>query len=308
MKYELATLLERLDASQMDTLALAEYYSGTQPIAFVAPEVRAQTEGRLKSLVINYPRKVVDSIAQRLSVGSFSVNRQHVPRLWELWRQTGMDQASEIVNVEALVSGRSYVICWADAKGNPTASAHSAAECYVLHDPGSRARVAAVRRWQETPNLARLVFFEPDRVRTYTTGSVTSAASGWQQTNTFPNPFGVVPVIPFVNRGRLTAMDGESEMADVLPISDAICKLSTDMMVASEFSAMPRRWATGIALPETLDEEGEPTGVVDTSQMFSLSTARVWAVEESEAKLGQFAESQLTGFTVAMRQLAPLLQ
>jgi hypothetical protein len=296
-----------MDAKAGETQELSDYYAGQQPIAFVAPEVRLQTEGRLTSLVVNYPRRVVDAVAQRLAIGGFSVNRQHVPRLWELWRQTGMDTASEVVNVEALVSGRSYVIVWADSAGNPTASAHSAAECFVLLDPGSRARVAAVRRWQETPDLARLVFFEPTRVRTYTTGSVTTAASGWEQTNTYPNPFGVVPVVPFVNRGRLSSMDGESEMADVLPIADAINKISTDMMTASEFAALPRRWATGVQLPETVDSEGEPTGEVDTSQMFSQAVARVWAVEESEAKLGQFPEAQLMGFTTAMKQLVQAL-
>lgn len=307
MIYSLATLLERMDAKASETQELSDYYAGKQPISFVAPEVRTQTDGRLTSLVVNYPRRVVDAVAQRLAIGGFSVNRQHVPRLWELWRQTGMDTASEVVNVEALVSGRSYVICWADANGNPTASAHSAAETFVLHDPGTRARVAAVRRWQETPDLARLVYFEPTRVRTYTTGSVTTAASGWEQTNTYPNPFGVVPVVPFVNRGRLSSMDGESEMADVLPISDAINKISTDMMTASEFAALPRRWATGVQLPETVDEDGEPTGLVDTSQMFSQAVARVWAVEEEGARLGQFPEAQLMGFTTAMKQLVQAL-
>ena len=45
----------------------------------------------------------------------------------------------------------------------------------------------------------------------------------------------VVPVVPLVNRSRIIDTDGVSELADVVPLSDAACKIATDMMISAEF-------------------------------------------------------------------------
>lgn len=119
-------------------------------------------------------------------------------------------------------------------------------------------------------------------------------------------PLGVVPVVPFPNKPRTRRPDGESELADLLPVLDALNKLSTDLMVASEFHAMPRRWATGIELPELEDENG-PTGVVDTSRAFSSEIGRVWLAEPVDAKLGQFPGADLSGFSNALANLTQTL-
>lgn len=307
MKYELATVLERLDYNQGDVLQLAGYYGGRQPLAFVAPEVREATKDRLSSVVVNWPRLTVDAVAERLSVIGFTVNDRALPGVWRDWRMTGLDVSSQTVETEALIAGRSYVLVWADGRGRPVASVESAATTYVLHDPGTRERVAAVKRWQESADLAHLVYFQRDRVSRYTAGSIAAPANAWTLTEVMPNPFGVVPVVPFINRARHSVEDGESEMSDVLPLADAINKLTTDLMVASEFSALPRRWATGVQLPEAVDADGNPTGEVDTKEAFSLIANRVWMVEDPTARMGQFPEAQLSGFTNALAALTQSL-
>lgn len=50
--------------------------------------------------------------------------------------------------------------------------------------------------------------------------------------------------------------NGRSEIRDLVPLVDALNKLLADMLVASEFLARPRRWATGIELVEG-EEIGE---------------------------------------------------
>ncbi len=48
------------------------------------------------------------------------------------------------------------------------------------------------------------------------------------------NPLGVVPVIDVVNRPSVGSAAGVSELADLEPLVDAICKLGTDMLVSTE--------------------------------------------------------------------------
>jgi hypothetical protein len=76
-------------------------------------------------------------------------------------------------------------------------------------------------------------------------------ASAWElREEPITHDLGEVPVVPFVNRPRLSRPFGESELADVIPLADAVNKLATDMMVTSEFSASKRRWATGLEIPQ----------------------------------------------------------
>jgi hypothetical protein len=87
----------------------------------------------------------------------------------------------------------------------------------------------------------------------------------------------------------------------VIPISDAACKIASDMMVSSEYHAMPRRWATGMARDDFADEQGQPLGAL------SSLAGRLWVNEDSNVKFGQFPEAQLTNFHDTINQLARLV-
>jgi hypothetical protein len=66
---------------------------------------------------------------------------------------------------------------------------------------------------------------------------------------------------------------------------------------------MPRRYATGIALPEKTDPNtGEPTGEVD-DEAFSPIAGRTWLAEDPAVTFGQFDGSNLSGFTNAIEAL-----
>ena len=83
---------------------------------------------------------------------------------------------------------------------------------------------------------------------------------------------GRVPVVPLVNRGRTMLPDGVSELADVVPLSDAACKLATDMMVSAEFTAIPRLIALGITEDDFRDKKGR---VVSKWEKIA---GRIWAM------------------------------
>ena len=74
-------------------------------------------------------------------------------------------------------------------------------------------------------------------------------------------------------------------------------KLVGDMIVASEFAAYAQRWATGIEIPTNPD-----TGERYAAQFLGAAD-RVWAVENSDAKFGNFAVSDLTTYVRSIEML-----
>jgi hypothetical protein len=315
----LSYLMYRLETLRGDFDKFDAYVLGEQPLAFIAPETLTATQGRLKNLNIGWPRLVIDSIEERLDVVGFrSRGGQPEDKLWQMWQDNGMDQESQMLHQDSLIYGIGYAMVWADDSGQPRITVESPRECYVQCYPGSRRRRWAVKRWYQD-DQGHATMFTESTVRLYRTEATFTnpfndpaildsyTPGGWTQIDEFPNPLKVVPIVPFVNRPRVRKPYGESELHELLPIFDAVNKLRTDMMVSSEFYVDPKRWATGVTLPETLDADGNPTGEVDTSKAFSQARGRVWLAESPDAKLGQFPSSDLNGNVNAIANLTQTL-
>jgi hypothetical protein len=294
-------LSEKVDTALPSLKKYDDYYLSSAPLSFLAPEVQAATAGRLRPLTIPWPRIVIGALEERVDVVGFRIGEKVDADLWALWQSNNLDEASQLAHEEALVHGRSYVMTWVDENGDPRITVESARQCYVLHAPGSRRRIAGLKRWVED-GFAHVTLFTPKHVMRFRsigripgdelgnmTLDVASVGANFELRRKVDNPLGVVPIIPLVNRGRLLNPDGTSELADLLPIFDAISKLGTDLMVTSEFHASPRRYATGVQLPEVIDPlTGEPTGEVD-DKAFSPIAGRTWLAENPEFASGSSA-------------------
>jgi hypothetical protein len=120
----------------------------------------------------------------------------------------------------------------------------------------------APKRWTED-GYARAVVFGPDEITRWRTqnqfveGSETYEIplAGWTRVETIENVLGIVPVVPLVNRPRLLSPNGETELSDIIGLTDAASKMVTDMLVTSEYAAAPRRWVTGMDVPSQDREE-----------------------------------------------------
>jgi hypothetical protein len=301
-------LSERVDTALPDLRRLDRYYTSEAPLSFLAPEVAAATRGRLRPLTIPWPRIVIGALEERLNVQGFRVGETVDDALWTLWQDNNLDEASQLAHEEALALGRCYLMVWVGDDGQPRITVESARQCYVRHAPGSRRRTAGIKQWTEDGYAHATVFTPTSVMRFRSIGRVAGddiATTGvnYELRRKVDNPLGVVPLIPLVNRGRLLSPDGTSELADLLPVFDAISKLATDLMIAAEYVAMPRRYATGIALPEKPDPlTGEPTGEVD-EDAFSPVAGRTWLAEDPQVTFGQFPGSDLSGFTNAIEAL-----
>ncbi len=293
----LTALLQRLDEPVALYTELDRYYSGNQPLAFLSPEAKSALGNRFGRMASNIPRLAVTAIAERLRITGFSGDAD----LWDDWIRNDLDQLSGLAHREALLLGDSYAMVWADQFGRPKVTVESARQVAVQTDPGTRQVVAAVKRW-ETPSTTEAVLYGPHtitRLRSNQTGATTS---GFNVVEEIANPLGVVPVVPIRNSDRILDDRGASEIADLMPLVDALNKSLADMMVTSEYVGRPRRWATGIELVEEpyLDDLGQPhTRAINPIP----EGARAMISESPEAKFGQLAAADLTGYEASVRVL-----
>lgn len=318
----IALMTRRLDGAQGYLDALDSYYGGTQPTAYLSADAQAALGGQLTQMSINFCRLAVLSLVERLRIVGFRIDGAVNPETWASWERCGGDVMADAAHVDALVSGRSYVIVWGDDYGDPLITAESARSVTTITDPATRRVQVALKRYldradPDQPNgVGHMVLYMPDRVVAYSTDDDRPASAypppgaAWHVTESLPNPLGAVPVVPVLNwygRRVVTALEGESELSDVAPLVDAINKLAADMMVTSEAAARPRRWATGLELVEARDADGNPVLDADGQPQFvnpfSDVAGRVWQSESAETRFGQFDQARLDAYTSAMAAL-----
>lgn len=300
----LKRLIHCHDQDLPDLKLMDAYYEGTQPLSYLAPEIQSELNDRMRQLVINWPQLIVDALDERLDVEGFRYadSEAFETDLWELWQANDLDEGSQQAHVDALALRRSYVIVGANDEDEsmPLVTAESALEVYAERDPRTRQVVAGIKRWDEPAatgssptKMAQL--YLPNMRCTFE-----QAKGSWTEVDRDEHGVGQVLVVPLANRPRLRHTEGTSELRAVIPVSDAACKIASDMMVSAEYHAMPRRWATGASKDDFADENGQPLGAL------SSLAGRLWANESETVKFGQFPEAQLSNFHETINMLARL--
>lgn len=305
-----------------------DYYSGRHPLQFTTSDFREAFGKMLDGYADNWCRIIVDAAVERLTPTGFrfptsdddgAEGEAADKDAWAIWRANKLDSRGQVGFVESMVSGISYLMVWYPdgtdiddgqvvlGPGLPRITVEHPSEVIVEHDPSDRdRRLAGLKMWGEH-GYRRATLFLPDRIVKYQEGEVRDAfgnfvydTEGNQVIDWFPvdgesgpNPLGVVPIVPLVNRPRLLYPDGESELREIIPNQDAINKLAKDMLVASEYGAFPQRWATGVEVPKD-PETNEPIDdwVPDISRF--LTTAN------PNARVGSLQAADLSNFVVAL--------
>lgn len=293
---------------------LNSYYEGTQPLSYMAPELQQELQETVRQVVINWPRLVVDSLEERLDVEGFRFPTEPDSdvELWRIWQANDMDEQSQQGHLDALVMGRAYVVIGSredDAdEDTPLITVESPLDMFAEFDPRTRVVRAAVKRWTDDGDdgpVDHATLLLPD-----STSWWVKDKGAWVEDPDIErddHEIGEVMVEVLANRPRLKAPNGVSELADIIPISDAACKIATDMMVSAEYHATPRRAAFGFGEDDFVDQEGRRVSA------FSRIIGRMWATEKSRgtgednADIIQFPEASLTNFHETIKQLATLV-
>lgn len=289
---------------------LNSYYEGAQPLSYMAPELEAELQETVRQVVVNWPRLVVDSVEERLDVEGFRFPGEPGAddELWRIWQANDMDEQSQQGHLDSLVMGRAYVVVGAREgdDATPLITVESPLDMYAEFDPQTREVRAAVKRWCEDGETGQV---------DYASLYLPDATSWWvkDKGDWVPDPdherddheIGEVMVEVLANRPRLKCPNGISDLADVIPISDAACKIATDMMVSAEYHATPRRVAFGFGEEDFVDANGRKVSA------FSRIIGRMWATEKNRKEDGadviQFSEASLSNFHETIKLLASLV-
>ncbi len=312
------TLGKALDNRARRVQKYEDYYNGKQRLAFATSQFRRSFGNLFGAFADNFCALIVDSVEQRLDVDGFrigpsdKVGRGEVTPgdpdgdklAWAMWQRNQLDLYSQIAHTNALIKEMSYVLIGpGDSSGDAEITIEDSSQVIVVYERGSyRNRRAGLKRWIDDDHYLNATLYTPDWIEKYRSAEPASTESTDWGTMTptwvprevhgevwpLRNLLKTVPIVPIVNRPRLDG-SGQSELESVLPMQDAINKLVMDMIVASEFSAYPKRYATGIAI-EIDEETGEP------AEQFSAAADRIWASENENAKFGTLEAADLSPF------------
>jgi hypothetical protein len=308
-------LAEALERRRGPMAQYAAYYDGNQATRFTSENWRRAFGGRFHTFSDNWCQLVVDAVEERLNIEGFRFGDDAGDSdAWEMWQRNGLDADSQLAHVASLTMGVSFVSVWVGADGLPEIDVESPEQTIVAYVPGSRRkRAAALKMWAGGDDLVYANLYMADYIWKWQAkapgGRSGPPGAGWLAREVrgelwpLPNPLGVVPVVPLVNRPRIIphpvgrhATEGASEIASVVPVQDAINVILENMMVASEFGAFRQRWVTGMDIPRD-PETGQAV------EPFRAAVDRLWMAENPEVKFGEFGQTDLAGYVKEVEML-----
>lgn len=277
----------------------ADYYAGEHELKF-ASEKFVNTFGTLfKTFALNLCPAICDAVRDKLVISGFRVedgtnSKTDIPDAsWKLWQNNRLDIVSGEIHKEASVSGDAYAIVWVNDKKQLTVYPNKAANVTVIYDQESPGRVLfAAKQWQMIPEKTyRLNLYYPDRIVRLISKKKTETLPDAKTFETFAadiaNPYGIVPVFHFANNGEIGGF-GKSELADAMPVQDALNKTVLDMLVTMEFASYRQRWAAGIEIEYDDDGKAKPP--------FTAGVEKLWITETPDTKFGDFEVTDLEQF------------
>jgi hypothetical protein len=307
----LTRLRGALTAARPDLELLDAYYEGMQRLETLGLAVPPAL--RQFVTLVNWPRICADAIEERLDLEGFRLATadRADDEMERIWQANGLDEEAQLAHLDALVFGRSYATVGANEEDSqtPLIAVESPLEMIAERDPRTREVTGAARLVGGVSTMAtatvtggtsqmQATLYLPD-VTVWVTGS--SSGSRWVEEDRDEHRLGAVPVVPIVNRGRLTKRGGVSELADVLPLTDAAARALTNAQVATEVAAIPQRWVAGMSKGDFADQNGNPLPA------WQAYFGAVWATEAADAKFGQFSAADLGNFTRIVDHYAQLV-
>lgn len=318
--YWVKKLADKLDAEQSSLRLWDDYYSGKHRLAFATEQFRSTFGDMFRAFADNFTAIPVDSLVERLDPQGFRIPAdttdgvQDIEEITtgdseaaDIWQANHLDAESQVLHTEGLIHGKAYLLV-APGGEYPEITVESALQTACATRPGYRKdRLAAFKRWKGEGNYLEATLYLPDVLYKLRSEKPVESdlAITWQDIRwtvrevdgeQFPmrNPLGVVPVIPFLNKPRVMS-EGESEIAPIIPIQDAVNKLFADLLVASEFAGMKQRVILGAEIP--VDPETGEAIKLDYSKMVR---DHVWHFESPDVKVDTFAESDLSNYVTAI--------
>jgi hypothetical protein len=294
-----------------------DYLQGDHRLKYATQKYLNAFAGLFEEFAVNYIPRIVGAVADRLEVTGFGeqgvgegasvAERREAGGLsdleaqaWEIWERNRMDTRAGQIHREALINGDGFLIVWPDAQGFPVFYPQESQLCHVQYDMERPGVIAwALKAWTGEDDRSYATLYFPDRIEKYVSArhAAVSAATGFAsyrkrdvpgESWPLPNPYGRVPVFHLPADPDIRGL-GRSEIADALPLQDALTKTCLDMLVAMEFQAFRQRWVTGLEV-----KKDPKTGL--PIPPYVPGEDRLWVATNKDVKFGTFEQSDPTGY------------
>lgn len=262
---DLEKAYKALQGKQTEVENCWNYYDGEHPLKYSSERLRELFSRVDAYFSENWMRVVVDAALDRMILQGVDVGKVNSKTatgtkldaaLDQKWVEDNLALEAEDVHRSLLVVGEAFLIVWPEDgdNGGVTAYYNAPSLAHVFYDPAKpKVKEFACKWWEDAGGeKTHLMLYYPDRLEHYIAATKMSKASSSskfeQEGESEENPSGVVPVFHF-RRDRRGAI---SELSDVTSLQDAVNKLLSDMMIASEFGTFPQRYVISQADPGNL--------------------------------------------------------
>ena len=295
------SLLERLkrqyDSNWPTDERHLRYYQGTQRLQQLGMAI-PPTMRRFVT-VINWPRVVVDTRESRQKLRGLILPGEEVvdPQLRSIMDASNMTAHLKMFNRDRLIYGRAFLSAGTNenSPGLPLGRVESPREMTAIVDVRRETMTAAARFY----GVDEVTGIGPTNVTLYlpnVTVWVERTGSGkWVEIDRDEHNLGAVPVVMHLNRRMSSGWVGYSEMADIIPLTDAAARTMTNLQFAVEAHGVPRIWMTGVAKGDFVDAEGKPL------PKWEAYYNAIHTLTKEGAKIGQLTAADLKNFETAMR-------
>lgn len=269
---------------------MSQYYEGEQVLIHMGLAV--PPELRMFTTVVNWCRVMVDTIENRQDVKAILLpgEERANDRLRAIWEANNLDSDLTLLNLDRMIYGRYFLSVGAneDDDSLPLVTVESPRQMTVRIDPRKRVIEAALRlygRTEDDPDPKLGTLYLPN-----VTVWIEKGDKGWVEVDRDVHNLGRVPVIAGFNRRRSGEWLGRSQMADIIPVVDAAARTLTNLQLAVETHAVPQKWVLGVSKGDFVGKDGQPL-----PEWLAYYSA-IWANQSKDAKVGQFAASDLKNF------------
>ena len=291
----LDSLKSKWEATGTDDERLLRYYKGQQRFEQIGLTIPPSL--RRFVVIANWPRVVVDTIVGRQRVRSLILPGEETadPRLRAIWDASNMQAHLKMFNRDRCVYGRAFLSVGSNESDPalPLIRVESPREMVADVDARREVITAAARFYGSdengvAPKNATLylpnvtIWAERDRDR-------------WREIDRDEHNLGAVPIVMHLNRRMSGGWSGESEMSDIIPLTDSCARSLTDMQFAQASHGAPRMWMTGVSQGDFVDANGKPIPKIE-AYFNSVTT-----LTKDGAKVGQLDAADLTNFETAVK-------
>lgn len=296
------SILERLKAKLDETASVDElllrYFKGQQRIEQIGLSIPESL--RRFTVVANWPRVVVDTTEHRQNVRSLILPGEETadPQLRAIWDASNLSAHLKMFNRDRMIYGRAFMSVGSseDNPSLPLVRVESPREMAALVDVRREVVTAAARFYgvdeQTGAAPTNITLYLPNQ----TVWVQRRPSDGrWLEVDRDVHNLGAVPVVMHLNRRMSGGWCGESQMTDIIPLTDSCARSLTDMQFAQASHGAPRMWMTGVAQGDFVDTSGKPIPKIEA--YFNAVTT----LTKESAKVGQLEAADLKNFETAVR-------